>query len=126
MSKIRLMRILVIFVFLYACETWTLTAELQKQIQALEMRCYCKILNILYRDHITNKEVRNRIQRATGPYDDLLTIVKRRKLKWYGHVTRSTGLGKTILQGHCTRKEERWTEIKIGKQHQRVDGLDLH
>ena len=39
------------------------------------------------------------IQRATGPHEDLLTIVKRRKLKWNGHVFRSSGLAKTILQG---------------------------
>ena len=32
-SKIRLMRSLVISIFLYACETWTLTAELEKKIQ---------------------------------------------------------------------------------------------
>ena len=30
-SKIRLMRSLVISIFLYACETWTLTAELEKK-----------------------------------------------------------------------------------------------
>ena len=39
-----------------------------------------------------------RIGNAIGPYEDLLTSVKRRKLKWYGHVTRSSGLAKTILQ----------------------------
>ena len=44
-------------------------------------------------------EVRNRIERAIGPYEDLLTTVKRRKLKWYGHVSRSSGLSKTIMQG---------------------------
>ena len=32
-------------------------------------------------------------------HEDLLTIVKRRKLQWYGHVYRSSGLAKTILQG---------------------------
>ena len=31
-------------IFLYACESWTLTAELQRRIQAMEMRCYCKML----------------------------------------------------------------------------------
>ena len=33
--KIRLLRALVITIFLYACETWTLTAELQMRIQSL-------------------------------------------------------------------------------------------
>ena len=45
-SKIRLMRSLVTSIFLYACESWTLTAELQIRIQAMEMRCYRKILRI--------------------------------------------------------------------------------
>ena len=40
-----------------------------------------------------------KIQQAIGPHEDLLTIVKRRKLQWYGHVSRSSGLAKTILQG---------------------------
>ena len=98
-SKIRLLRSLVISIFLYACESCTLTADLQRRIQAMEMRCYRRLLNISYTEHITNVEVRNRIERAIGPYEDLLTTVKRRKLKWYGHVSRSSGLSKTIMPG---------------------------
>ena len=65
----------------------------------MEIRCYRKILRISYKDHVTNKEVRVKIQQAIGPHEDLLTIVKRRKLQEYGHVSRSSGLAKTILQG---------------------------
>ena len=65
----------------------------------MEMRCYREILRISYKDHVTNAEVRANIQQAIGPHEDLLTIVKRRKLQWYGHVSRSAGLAKTILQG---------------------------
>ena len=78
-SKIRLMRCLVTSIFLYTCESWTLTAELKKRIQAMEMRCYRKILHISYKDHVTNKEIRAKIQQAIGAHKDLLTIVKRRK-----------------------------------------------
>ena len=53
-SKIRLMRPLVTSISLYACESWTFTAELQKRIQAMEMKCYHKILHISYEDHVTN------------------------------------------------------------------------
>ena len=81
-SNIRLMRSLVTSIFLYACESCTLTTELQSRIQAMEMRCYCKI-RISYKDHVTNEEVRAKIQQAIGPHEDLLTIVKRRKLQWY-------------------------------------------
>ena len=61
-SKIQLMHSLVTSIFLYACESWTLTAELQRRIQAMEMRCYRKILRISYKDHVTNEEVRAKIQ----------------------------------------------------------------
>ena len=80
----------------HACESWTLTAELQRGKQAVEMRCYRKILHISYKVHVTNEEVRAMIQRAIRPHEDL-TIVKRRKLQWYGHVSRSSGLARTIL-----------------------------
>ena len=63
------------------------------------MRCYRKILHISYKDYVANEEVRAKIQQANGPHENLLTIVKRRKLQWYGHVSCSSGLTKTISQG---------------------------
>ena len=124
------MRSLVTFIFLYACESWTLTAELQRRIQAMEMSCYRKILRISYKDHVTNEEVRQ----AIGPHEDLLTMVKRRKLLWYGHVSCSSGLAKTILQGTVTggrrqgRQRKRWednirewTGLEFGKSQRAVE-----
>ena len=109
------MRSLVTSIFLYACESWTLTAELQRKIQAMEMRCYRRILRISYKDHVTDEEVRAKIQQAIGPHGDL-TIVKRRKLQWYGYVSRSSGLAETILQGTVKtgrrqgRQRKRWVD----------------
>ena len=80
------------------------------------MRCYRKMLRISYKDHVTNEEVRAKIQQEIGPHKDLLTIVKRRKLQWYGHVSRSSGLAKTILQGTVKggrrrgRQKKRWED----------------
>ena len=80
-SKIRLMRSLVMSTFLYSCETWTITADIEIRIQALEMRCFRNLLGISYRDHKTNEEVKARIGNAIGPYEDPLTSMKRLKLK---------------------------------------------
>ena len=80
-SKIRLVCSLVTSMFRYTCESWTLTAQLQRRIQAIEMRYYRKILYISYKDHVSNEEVCAKIQLAIGPRDDLPTIFKRRKLK---------------------------------------------
>ena len=54
------MRSLVISIFLYACESWTLTAELEKRTQAFEMRSYRRLLNVSYKDHVTNEEFAER------------------------------------------------------------------
>ena len=40
------------------------------------MRCYHRPLNISHKDHVTNEEVRRKIQAAIGEYDELLTLVK--------------------------------------------------
>ena len=93
---------------MYACESWTLTAGLEKRTEAFEMRCYRRLLNISYKYHVTNEEVRSKIQAAIGEYDELLTLVNRRKLRWFGHVSRSSGLAaKTILQGTVIGKRTR-------------------
>ena len=101
-------------IFMYACESWTLIAELQRGVQAMEMRCYRKILRISHKDHI-KKEVRAKIQQAIGPHEDLLTIVKRRRLQWYGHVSRSSGLAKTVLQGTVKGEEDKADRGRGGK-----------
>ena len=62
-------------IFLYACESCTLTAEFHRRIQAMEMRCYRKIPRISYKDHVSNEKVRAKIRQAIGPHEDLLTIV---------------------------------------------------
>ena len=64
--------------------------------------------HISYKDHVTNEEVRAKIQQAIGPHEDLLTIVKKRKLQWYGHV----------LARHSERgKKTRRTKEEVGRQH---------
>ena len=99
----------------------------------MEMRRCRKILRISYKDHVTNEEVRAKIQQAIGPHEDLLTIAKRRKLQWYGHVSRSC-LAKTILQGTVKRgrgqdrqrkrwedNNREWTDLEFGKSQRAVE-----
>ena len=101
------------------------------------MRSYRKILRISQRDNVTNEEVRAKIQQAIGPHEDLLTIVKRRKLQWYGYVARSSGLAKTILRGTVKRGPRQggqrkrweddireWTGLEFGKSQRVVESRE--
>ena len=98
------------------------------------MRCYRKILHISYKDHVTNDKVCAKVQHAIGPHEDLLTIVKRCKLQWYGHVSHSSGLANTILQGTVKRGRRQgrqrkrwednireWTGLEFGKSQRAVE-----
>ena len=67
---------------------------------AFEMRCYQRLFNISYKDHVTNEKVCRKIQAAIEENDKLLTLeAEKRKLMWFGHISKSSGLAKTILQG---------------------------
>ena len=88
----------------------------------MEVRCCYTILRISYKDHVTNEEVHAKIQLAIRPHEDLLTIVKIRRLQWYGHVSHSSGLDKNHLARHNERgKKTRQTEEEVGRQHQVMD-----
>ena len=113
-SKLKLMRPLVISIFLFACESWTLIAELEKRTQAFEMNCYRRLLNSLYKDHVFNEAVHRKILAAIGEYDEHLILVKKRKLRWFSHVSRSSGLAKTILQGTVKGKKEKEADRRNG------------
>ena len=89
------------------------------------------------KNNFTNKEVHAKIQQAIGPHEDLLTIVKRRKLQWYGYISRSSGLAKTILQGTVQRGRRQgrqrkrwednireWTGLEFAKSKRAVENRE--
>ena len=99
----------------------------------MEMRRYRKIPRISYNDHVINEKVRAKVQQAVGLHEDL-TVVKRRKLQWYGHVSHSSGLAKTILQGTVKRGRRqgrqkkkwedsirKWTGLEFAKSQRAVE-----
>ena len=56
--------------------------------------------------------IRRKIQAAVGEYDERLTLVSKQKLTWFGHVSKSSGLAKTILQGTVKGKRKRGRQKK--------------
>ena len=56
-----------------------------------------KAIEHSHKDHVINEEVRRKIQAAIGEYNEFPTLVKKRKLRWFGNVSMSSGLAKLIL-----------------------------
>ena len=75
----------------------------EKRIQALESKCLMILHRISYLEHKTNNWVRSKINFLVVPHEPLPANVKRRKLAWFGHVTRhdrlSTPIRKSTLEG---------------------------
>ena len=131
-SKIRLMCSLVTSIFLYACESWTLTAQLEREIRAMEIRCYCKISRISYKDCY---QLGNPCQ---DPEDNGTTWRpdhrKETQIAVVWTCLPSSGLAQTILQGAVKggRRKRRqkkmwegnireWTGLEFAKSQRAVE-----
>ena len=113
-------------IFLYACESWTLTAELQRRIQAMEMRCYRKILHISYKDHACYLRG-SPCQDPAGNWTTRRPPDHRKEAQtavvWsYFPFIRS---GQNHFSRHSERgKKTRQTEVEVGRQHKGMNRSD--
>lgn len=89
---------------LYSCETWTLKTAMMKKIEAFEMWCYRRMLQIAWTEKVRNTEVLERIEKER----ELLTTIKKRKMQYLGHILRGPKyeLLQTIMYGRIEGK--RW------------------
>ena len=67
----------------YQCQSWTLTNPLKSKIQACEMRCLRKTINVTRRDRYKNNTIRTLI--GTEPLQE---YINRQQIKWFGHIIR--------------------------------------
>ena len=74
--KFRLYQSAVCSTFAHACEAWTLTDRVKRMINGFNSRCLHVITNADYRETATNPEF------------DLLLAIRRRRLRYLGHIFR--------------------------------------
>ena len=104
-TRKRLVRCYVLYtlLYMYAAETWTINKDVENQINAFEMWLFRKMLCISYQDHITNEEVLKRVQEKRT----LLQTIKKRKCTFFGHVIRSDGLQRQLMEGRVEGARQR-------------------
>ena len=83
-------------ILIYGCESWTSTADPERQIQDFENKCYRGMYGISYSEHKTNEYEWQHFDILAGRQELLLSTVKRHKLSWFG---RHDTLPNIILQG---------------------------
>ena len=76
-SKFKLYKSFVTFTLLHCCETWTLLADCEERIQALETKFLKELLRISNLEHKTDNCLRSKINFPVGPQEPLLAIVKK-------------------------------------------------
>ena len=113
--KIRLMRSLVTSIFLHACESWTLTADLQRRIR--------KILHISSKT-IPSYQRRSLCQGPAGNRTTRRSPVHRKETQIAVVWTHLPFIrsGQNHLARHSERgKKTKQTEKEVGRQHQGMD-----
>ena len=101
-TKIKLYKSLV----LSGCDSWTLSLDMERRIQAFKNKCYRRMLGISYRDHKTNEYVWQQVSILAGRQELLLSTVKRRKISRFGHVCRHSWYA---AEDHTTK--EQWVVV---------------
>ena len=120
-SKIRLVRSLVTSIFLYACESWTLTAELQRRIQAIRNE-------VLPQD--TTHLIQSPYHQRGSPCQDPAGNRTTRRPPDHRRQTKTSVVwsclpfirsGQDHLARHIERGKTRQTEEEVGRQNQGMD-----
>lgn len=83
MTKVRVFRCLVLPVLLYGCETWTLTGDLSRRLDAFGTMSLRRILGYHWSDFISNDQLLRETKMR-----HVTCIIRERQLQLYGHVAR--------------------------------------
>ncbi|KAG1714940.1 Pre-mRNA-splicing factor CWC22 [Nymphon striatum] len=101
--KLRMIKCYIWSVLLYGVETWTINKRMEKRLKAHEMWLYRRMGGVSWTEKKSNKEVLGML----GVERQLLNIVKKRKLKYFGHIKRHETIERNTLEGKVEGKRAR-------------------
>ena len=104
-TKLKLYNAIIIPTVLYSAETWATCARDLQRLETFHMRCMRDITNIKWYYRVSNVSIRSKI---LVPY--ITSVLRLRRLKWFGHVNR---MGKERLPHQLL-----FGELEAGKRPQ--------
>ena len=102
-TKFRVLKTYVWSILLYGCESWTITTETRKRLEAAEMWFFRRMLRISWTEKRTNES----ILEETNQERSLINTIRKRQLKFLGHICRHRGLEFLSLTGKIEGKRSR-------------------
>ena len=98
--KMRLLQCYIEPILTYSCETWTLSKQMVKRIEAIEMWFLRRMFRIKWTDRKTNMEVMEMAEYSRS----LEKKIRNRQAKFIGHVMRRKGLENLLTTGKLEGK----------------------
>jgi hypothetical protein len=104
--NIRIYRIIILPVFLYGCETWSLALREERSLRVFENRVLRRRFG-LARDEVTGKRRRLHNEELYDLYSspDIIRVIKSGRTRWVGHVA---SWHMQCLGGKTRAKETTW------------------
>ena len=101
--RLRVLKCYIWSTLLYGCETWTISGDMIKQLDALEAWFYRRMLRISWKEKVVNVEVYRRMNTSTS----LLIDIVHRQLTFLGHILRKGELENLVVTGFVDGKRDR-------------------
>lgn len=126
-TKVKVYETIVIPVFLYGAECWRLRKTDERKIQSTEMGWLRKIMGVSRLQRIRNEAIREQM----GQQETLCAKVQRKRLKWFGHVTRMDNTRLPFRALHChiqgtrSRGRQPKTWMDNVKEDLKEHGMDI-
>ena len=114
-TKVHLVKAMVFPVVMYGCESWTIKKAERLRIDAIELRCWRRLLRVPWTARRSNQSILKEI----GPGISLEGMMLKLKLQYFGHLMqRADSLEKTLILRKIEGRRRR------GRQRMRwLDGI---
>ena len=94
-TRMRAIKAYIWSTLLYGCESWTIGKDMEKRLEAFEVWCWRRMMRVSWTERRTNESIFEEI----GKERELLRTIRRRQMRFLGHVMRREQLENLSLTG---------------------------
>ena len=102
-TRIRVIKTYIWAILLYGYETWTINKDMERKLEAFEVWCWRRMMRVSWTERRTNDSIFEEI----GKERELLRTIRRRQMRFLGHVMRREQLENLSLTGRISGERGR-------------------